>query len=93
MPEFVIEKSIPGLGQLSPLQRDLSVRRGCSPLHGVIPEVEWVRSYLTEDKCYCVFRAPSARLLWDYIERWDLEPPLSIFEVKQMCGPDSNISE
>ena len=90
MPEFVIEKSMPGLGQLSPLQRDLSVRRGCSTLHGVVPDVHWVRSYLTEDKCYCVFRAPSAQLLWDLIEKWDLERPISINEVKQTAGPDDD---
>lgn len=91
MPEFVIEKNMPGLGQLSPFQRDQSVRRGCSTLHGVVPEVEWVKSYLTEDKCYCVFRAPSAQLLWDLIEKWDLERPISICEIKQTADPDSEV--
>ena len=88
MPQFVIEKSMPGLGQLSPFQRDLSVRRSCSALHGIAPDVAWIQSYLTEDKCYCVFSAPSARALWDLIEQWDLTPPLSICEVKQVAGPD-----
>ena len=91
MPEFVIEKSMPGLGQLSPFQRDQSVRRSCSTLHGVAPGVIWVRSYLTQDKCYCVFRAPSKQLLWDLIKQWDLEPPLSIAEVNQVAGPDTKI--
>ena len=91
MPEFVIEKSMPGLGNLSPLQRDLSVRRSCSPLHGVAPDVEWVRSYLTENKCYCVFRAPSEQVLWDLIRQWDIEPPISISEVKQIAGPDTQV--
>jgi len=89
MPEFVIEKSMPGLGDLSPLQRDLSVRRSCSPLHGVAPDIEWVRSYLTENKCYCVFRAPSEQALWDLIRQWDIEPPISISEIKQIAGPDT----
>lgn len=89
MPEFVIEKSMPGLGGLSPMQRDLSVRRSCSPLHGVAPDVEWVRSYLTENKCYCVFRAPSEQVLWDLIRQWDIEPPISISEVKQIAEPDT----
>lgn len=40
MPNYVIEKSIPGLGQLSAFQRDQTVRRGCSALHGVLPDVE-----------------------------------------------------
>ena len=93
MPEFVIEKNMPGLGQLSAFQRDQAVRRGCSTLHGVIPDVEWIKSYLTADKCYCVFRAPSEQILWDLIRKWDLEPPLSICEVKQVAGPLSEIVE
>jgi hypothetical protein len=91
MPEFVIEKNMPGLGNLSPLQRDLSVRRSCSPLHGVAPDVEWVRSYLTENKCYCVFRAPSEQVLWGLIKQWGFEPPISISEVKQIAGPDTQV--
>jgi len=93
MPDFVIEKFMPGLGQLSPFQRDQSVRRSCSTLHGVVPDVEWIQSYLTADKCYCVFRAPSEQRLWDLIRQWDLEPPISISEVKQIAGPDTKVEE
>ena len=91
MPQFVIEKSMPGLGQLSPFQRDQSVRRSCSALHGVAPDVEWVQSYLTQDKCYCVFRAPSEQTLRDLISQWGLEPPLSICQVSQVAGPDTMV--
>ena len=87
MPEFVIEKSMPGLGRQTPFQQDQAVRRSCSTLHGVAPDVEWVKSYLTEDKCYCVFRAPSEQVLRDLITAWDLEQPLSICEVKQIARP------
>lgn len=93
MPEFVIEKSMPGLGELSPLQRDLSVRRSCSTLHGVAPGVEWIRSFLTANKCYCVFRAPSEQMLWDLIKQWDLEPPISISEIKQIASPDIQVED
>ena len=93
MPEFVIEKSIPGLGSLSPFQRDQSVRRSCSALHGVAPDVEWVQSYLTQDKCYCVFRAPSEQVLRDLIAQWDLPPPISICEVSQIAGPDTKVDD
>jgi hypothetical protein len=88
MPEFVIEKEIAGLGQLSPFQQDQTIRKSCSPLHGVEPGIEWVRSYLTENKCYCVFRAPSAQALHDLIQQWDLPPPISISEVHQVIGPN-----
>jgi len=93
MPEFVIEKSLPGLGDLSPFQRDQSVRRSCSTLHGVAPDVEWVQSYLTPDKCYCVFRAPSEQVLRDLMDEWDLPPPLSICQVDQVAGPDTKVED
>lgn len=93
MAEFVIEKNMPGLGQLSSFQRDQSVRRSCSALHGIAPGVEWVQSYLTEDKCYCVFRAPSAQVLWDLIEQWDLPPPISICQVSQLAGPNIRVED
>ena len=89
MPEFVIEKEIVGLGQQSSFQQDLSVRRSCSTLHGVAPGVEWIRSYISDDKCYCVFRAPSEQVLRDLIKQWDLPPPISICEVHQIIGPDT----
>ena len=91
MPEFVIEKAMPGVGRMSPFQQDQSVRRSCSALHGVAPGIEWVQSYLTEDKCYCVFRAPSAQALWDLIEQWQLAPPLSICEVHQVVQPEARV--
>ena len=89
MPEFVVEREIVGRGQLSPFQQDQAVRRSCSTLHGVAPDVAWIQSYLTDDKCYCVFRAPSEQTLRDLIDQWDLPPPISISEVRQVIGPDT----
>ena len=91
MPEFVIEKDVPGLGQLSPFQQDQAIRRSCSTLHGVVPDVAWVKSYITDDKCYCVFRAPSVQALRDLIKQWDLPPPISICEVHQIIGPQEKV--
>jgi len=90
MPEFVIEKEIAGLGQLSDFAQDQAVRRSCSTLHGVTPSIEWIKSYLTDDKVYCVFRAPSEKALRDLIEQWDLPPVISICEVHHVIGPDSS---
>ena len=87
MPEFVIEKEIRGLGEQSPFQQEQTVRRSCSTLHGVTPDIAWVKSYLTQDKCYCVFRAPSAEALQELIRQMDLPPVISICEVKQVVGP------
>ena len=90
MPEFVIEKEIAGLGQQSPFQQDLTVRRSCSTLHGISPDVEWVQSYLTENQVYCVFRAPSEQVLRDLIAQWDLPPVISISEVHNVIGPEAD---
>ena len=87
MPEFVIEKDMLGLGELSPFDQKQTARRSCSALHGVAPGIEWVQSYLTDDKVYCVYRAPSEQALRDEIERWNLPPVLSICEVHQIIQP------
>ena len=88
MPEFVIEKDFAGLGELSGLLQQQTARRSCSALHGVAPGIEWVHSYLTADKVYCVYRAPSEEALRDEIARLGLEPPKSICEVHQVIGPE-----
>ena len=90
MAQFVIEKEIAGLGQLSPFQRDQTIRRTCSPLHGISPDVTWVQSYLTEDKCYCVFNAPSEQALRELIAQMGIESPASISEVHDIIGPTSS---
>ena len=87
MPEFVIEKDFAGLGELSGFQQQQTARRSCSALHGIAPGIEWVQSYLTADKVYCVFRAPSEQALRDLMDEWDLPPPISISEVHNVLDP------
>ena len=89
MPEFVIEKEVLGLGEQSPFQQQQTIRRSCSTLHGVTPDIAWVKSYLTTDKCYCVFRAPSEKALRDLMQQMDLPPVISICEVQQVVAPES----
>lgn len=90
MAQFVIEKNIAGLGQMGPFQRDQTIRRSCSPLHGIAPDVAWVQSYLTDDKCYCVFNAPSEQALRDLIDQLGNEQPASISEVRDIIGPPTS---
>jgi hypothetical protein len=87
MPEFVIEKEVLGLGDQSPFQQQQTIRRSCSTLHGVTPDIAWVKSYLTQDKCYCVFRAPSEQALRELMQQMDLPPVISICEVRQIVEP------
>jgi hypothetical protein len=91
MPEFVIEKDMPGLGDMGPFQLQQAARRSCSALHGVAPDIEWVQSYLTDDKVFCVYRAPSEQALRDEIEKWGLETPKSINLVHDVIRPTDEV--
>ncbi len=58
MPKFVIEREIPGAGGLSPQQLQAIAQKSCSVLKSIGPQIQWVQSYVTDDKIYCVYVAP-----------------------------------
>ena len=58
MPKFVIEREIPGAGKLSPEQLQGISQKSCGVLREMGPHIQWVRSYVTDDKIYCVYIAP-----------------------------------
>jgi hypothetical protein len=63
MPKYVIERDLPGAGTLSSKElRDVS-QRSCSVLRDLGPQIQWVQSYVTDDKIYCVYNAPSEELI------------------------------
>lgn len=86
MPEFVIEKEMTGLGNLAPDERNRTARESCSALHDVAPGIEWLHSYLTNDKVYCVYRAPSREVLERQLTRIGSKP-ISICEVHSVIRP------
>jgi hypothetical protein len=66
MPKYVIERDIPGAGKLSPAElRDIS-QRSCTVLDRLGPKVQWVQSYVTDDRIYCVYIAPSEELVREH---------------------------
>ena len=58
MPKFVIEREIPAIGSATPEQLRAASQTSCAALRTVGPQVQWVHSYVTEDKLYCVYLAP-----------------------------------
>jgi len=58
MPKFLIERTIPGAGALSPAQLQVISQKSCGVLREMGPAVQWVHSYVTADKVYCVYVAP-----------------------------------
>lgn len=63
MPQFVIERDMPGVGQLGPDELKGASQTSCSVLRDLGPAIQWVHSYVTDDKIYCIYRAPSAALI------------------------------
>jgi hypothetical protein len=63
MPKFVIEREIPGLGDLSPLEIQAASQRSCNVLRELGPGIQWVHSYVTQDKLYCVYIADEKELI------------------------------
>ncbi len=58
MPKFVIERDIPGAGKLSPQELRAISQKSCGVLRDLGPQVQWVHSYVTDEKVYCVYVAP-----------------------------------
>ena len=66
MPKFLIEREIPGAGNLSPEQLQTISEKSCSVLRSLGPQVQWVQSYVTEDKIYCVYIAPNEQAVREH---------------------------
>ena len=69
MPKYVIERDVPGAGDLSEAQlRELS-KKSVQVLHGLGPEIQWLHSYVTGDKVYCVYLAPDETIIQEHAKR------------------------
>ena len=68
MPQFVIEREMPGVGQLSAGDLKGASQTSCSVLRDLGPDIQWVHSYVTDDKIYCLYRAPSEELIRQHAE-------------------------
>lgn len=63
MPKFVIEREIPGVGALTDAQLQAVSQKSCGVLRNLGSEIQWVQSYVTSDKIYCIYIAPSEELV------------------------------
>jgi hypothetical protein len=63
MPKYLIERDIPGAGTLTHAELTAISQTSCSVLNKLGPEIQWIESYVTADKIYCIYRAPSDELI------------------------------
>lgn len=69
MPKFIIEREIPGAGSLSPDQLHAISQKSCGVLREMGPAIQWVESFVTPDKIYCVYIAPDEAAIREHAER------------------------
>ena len=86
MPKYVIEREIPGAGQIPPDQLKAISQKSCSVLRNLGPDIQWVHSYVTSDKIYCVYIAPNAEMVRQHAKEGGF-PANSISEVKTIIDP------
>jgi hypothetical protein len=86
MPRYVIERDLPGAGDLSAEQLQAISQKSCSVLRELGPEIQWVESYVTGDKIYCVYVAPNEELIRRHAEAGGF-PANRISQVKAMISP------
>ena len=69
MPRYVIEREIPGAGNLSPQELQAISQKSRSVLSELGPQIQWVQSYVTGDKVYCVYIAPNEEMVREHARR------------------------
>ena len=86
MPEFVIEREIPGAGQMTEDQvRDISVR-SLEVLKGIGPQIQWMHSYVTDDRIYCVYLSPDETAIQEHARKLGV-PANRISAVRRLIDP------
>ena len=86
MPQFVIDREMPGVGSLGSEDLKGASQTSCSVLRNLGPEIQWVHSYVTDDKIYCIYRAPSEDLIREHAETAGF-PANRISEVRATIDP------
>jgi hypothetical protein len=86
MPKYVIERDLPGAGKLSPDQLRGVSQKSCSVLNKLGPEIQWIHSYVTADKIYCIYRAPNEDMIREHAKQGGF-PANKISEVASIIEP------
>ena len=88
MPKFVIERDVPGAGKLSPQQLQEMSKKSCSVLREMGPQVQWIQSYVTDEKIYCVYIAPNEDAVRKHAQQGGF-PANRISRIRAVIDPTS----
>jgi hypothetical protein len=86
MPKFIIEREIAGLGKLTAADLQGASAKSCSVLRDLGPQIQWVESFVTKDKIYCVYIAPNEAMIREHAKQGGF-PANRVSEVKAVISP------
>ena len=86
MPKYVIEREIPGLGNMKPQELRAVSQKSCSVLRNLGPQIQWLHSYVTDNKIYCVYIAPNEQMVREHASQGGF-PANKISEIRTVIDP------
>ena len=88
MPKFVIEREVPGVGNLTEAQLREMSKKSVDVLRGLGPEIQWLHSYVTGNKVYCVYLAPDENIIHEHAKRAGI-PANRVSAVRRLIDPST----
>ena len=88
-PKYIIEREIPGAGKLTTAELQGISQKSCSVLSELGPQIQWVESYVTDDKVYCVYIAPNEELVREHAKQGGF-PANRVSEVRTIIDPTTS---
>jgi hypothetical protein len=88
MPKFVIEREIPGAGKLSAQDLQAISQKSCGVLSGMGPQIQWLQSYVTDDKIYCVYVAPNEEAVREHARQGGF-PANRVSRIRAVIDPST----
>ena len=89
MPKFVIERDIPGAGAMSPEQLHGVAEKSCVVLRNLGPRIQWLHSYVTDNKIYCIYIAPNEEMVREHARQGGF-PANKISQIRNIIDPTTS---
>lgn len=88
MPQYLIERNIPGAGTLTPAELKAISQKSCGVLNELGPQIQWVHSYVTGDQIHCVYRAPNEAMVREHARQGGF-PADRVLEIRATIDPST----
>lgn len=86
MPQYLIERNIPGAGRLTSAELQAISQKSCGVLNALGPQIQWVHSYVTDDQIHCIYRAPNEEMVREHARQGGF-PADRVSEIKTVIDP------